>query len=301
MRAETGDRHMDMRYEEWLPGSVDLAGLITAYWRVSGDGLHVPSSAVLPDGHVELVFNLGDPVGLVGPAYSGNQPDRAVVGPLSKALRLRYRGPVDTFGIRFHPARGAGFLGKLATELADRLLLLSQVCAPLDSALAPLLLNHPSPATDAWRGALDQALLGQLPSALPLDAPVIAMVDRLTRSDAMPAVTQIAREIGISSRQLQRRFLAAVGMPPKRFVRVLRFARVWQLASMRPRETWAGLAAEHGYADQAHLVREFRAFGAEPPTHVFTSDWYEATELSRVSGPAQGVRSVQDPLAKARV
>ena len=34
-----------------------------------------------------------------------------------------------------------------------------------------------------------------------------------------------------------------------------------------PRETWAALAVDHGYADQAHLVREFRAFGAEPPTH----------------------------------
>ena len=124
--------------------------------------------------------------------------------------------------------------------------------------------------------------------------PVVAMVDRLSKAGSMPQVNEIARELGISSRQLHRRFLAAVGVPPKRFFRVLRFARVWQLASMQPRETWASLAAEHGYADQAHLIREFRAFGAEPPTRIFTPDWYDATELSRVSGPAQGVRSVQD-------
>jgi len=285
---------MDILYREWLPSSTGLAGLVTAYWHVSGDGSNVPSSAVLPDGHVELVFNLGAPVGLKGPAYNGRQPARAVVGPLSKALRLDYRGPVNTFGIRFHPARGAGFLDKHAAALTDRLLPLSQVCLPLDRAVARLLKQHPCPETDTYRTALDQALLGQLPSALPPDVPVVTMVDRLSKAASMPQVTEIARELGISSRQLQRRFLAAVGMPPKRFFRVLRFARVWQLASMQPRETWASLAAEHGYADQAHLTREFRAFGAEPPTHIFTPDWYDATKLSRVSGPAQGVRSVQD-------
>ena len=292
---------MDILYEEWLPASADLAGLVTAYWRVFGDGSNIPSSAVLPDGHVELVLNLGDPVGLVGPAYTGDQPACCVVGPLSKALRLDYRGPVNTFGIRFHPARGAGFLGKHAAELTDRLLPLAEVCAPLDRALARLRTDHPHPEAVTYRGALDQVLLAQLSSALPPDAPVVAMVDRLSHACSMPLVSEIAQELGISPRQLQRRFLAAVGVPPKRFFRVLRFARVWQLASMQPRETWASLAAEHGYADQAHLTREFRAFGAEPPTHIFTPDWYDATELSRVSGPARGVRSVQDSSLQPKV
>jgi uncharacterized protein (DUF2384 family) len=92
---------------------------------------------------------------------------------------------------------------------------------------------------------LDQVLLSQLPSALFADTPVVTMVDRLSKAVSMPPVTEIARELGISSRQLQRRFLAADAMPPKRFFRVLRFARVWQLASMQPRETWAALAGEY--------------------------------------------------------
>jgi AraC-like DNA-binding protein len=291
---------MDIRYEEWLPDSSALAALVPAYWRVSGDGSHVPSSAVLPDGHVELVFNLGAPVGLSGPAYRGDQPQRAVVGPLSKALRLEYQGPVDTFGIRFHPARGAGFFGRLATQVVEKLLPLAEVSANLDRAVARLLAEHPNAGSDVFRAALDQVLLQQLPLALPPDTEVIAMVDRLAGSDSLPPVAQIARELGISTRQLQRRFLAAVGMAPKRFVRVLRFARVWQLASMSPRETWAGLAAAHGYSDQAHLVREFRAFGAEPPTHIFTSQWYDSTGLARLSGPAPGVRFVQDSGGKTR-
>jgi AraC-like DNA-binding protein len=286
---------MDIRYEEWLPGAVGLAGIVTAYWRVWGDGSNVPTSAILPDGHVELVFNLGDPVGLNGPAYRGDQPAIAVVGLLSKAVHLEYRGPVDTFGIRFHPARGAGFFGKVATELVERLCPLSEVCPPLEGALRAPVQDYKGSDTEAFRAAIDGVLLGRLSLGLPPDDRIVTMVDRLTESEVMPSVDQIAEESGLSPRQLQRRFLAAVGVPPKRFVRVIRFARVWQLASMSTRETWAGLAAQHGYADQAHLVREFRAFGAEPPTHVFTPEWYAATELSRVSGPAEGVRFVQDP------
>ena len=288
---------MDIRYDEWLPGSA-LQGIVSAFWQVLGDGSRMPSPAVLPDGHVELVLNFGDPVGLVGPAYTGMQPDRVVVGTLSHALRLEYHGWVKTFGIRFHPARGAGFLGRPATVFADKLVPLAQACAPLDDGLRRMFEANPNLEEQAARDALDRVLLEQLPSSLPPDELVVAMVDRLTASNSAMLVAQIAREAGISARQLQRRFRAAVGMPPKRFARVVRFARVWQLASMRPRETWAELAAEHGYADQAHLVREFRAFGADPPTHVFTPEWYDLTELSRVSGPAEGVRSVQDTIGK---
>src|SRR4051812_7425237 len=99
-----------MRYDEWLPGPA-LRGVVTAYWRVVGDSRHVPNPAVLPDGHIEIVFNRGDAVRLSGEAFTGEQPDRCVVGLLSRALRMEYRGAVDTVGIRFHAARGPGFLG----------------------------------------------------------------------------------------------------------------------------------------------------------------------------------------------
>lgn len=298
---------MDLRYDEWLPDAARLKGVVTAYWRVVGDASKVPSSAVLPDGHVELVFNLGDPVRLAGPAYTGNQPDRCVVGPLSAAISLKYCGPVNTFGIRFHPARGAAFLGHRATALTDKLLPLAQVSSTLDRALSYLFAGNWSPEPEGCRAELDQVLLEQMALSFPEDTLVAAMVDRLTLSDPVPPAAQIARELGLSTRQVQRRFLASVGVPPKQFVRVLRFARLWQTATMCPPEGWAALAAEHGYADQAHMIREFRAFGVEPPTHFFTPDWYDTTGLSRVSGPAegvrpaQGVRSVQDPVGKTQI
>lgn len=90
---------MTIRYDEWLPGPA-LRGIVTAYWRVAGSPSGVPGPAVLPDGHVEIVFNRADAVALTGDAYTGDQPARCVVGLLSRALRMEYRGAVELFFTR---------------------------------------------------------------------------------------------------------------------------------------------------------------------------------------------------------
>ncbi len=285
---------MPLRYDEWLPGPA-LKGIVTAYWQVLGDPEGVPNPAVLPDGHIELVFNRGAAVALAGPAFTGAQPARCVVGLLSHALRMEYRGRVDTFGIRLHSARGAAFLARSAETLADALLPLADVAPLLDAALASVVKEGWTPENPDDLAALEAALLDQTRRATPADEEIVAAVERLERDATSPEVSALADELGLSARQLQRRFVAAVGLAPKRFVRVLRFARVWQFATMQPVETWAKLAADHGFSDQAHMVREFRELGAEPPTKQFGPDWYGATELLRETGPAPGVRSVQDP------
>ena len=104
---------MDVRYSDWRPGA-ELEGLVTAYWFVEGDGRAVPSPAILPDGHVEIVSNHGDPAGLAGPAFTGDQPERAVVGPLSRAVQIEYRGRVRLCGARLHPACGSSFFNRAA-------------------------------------------------------------------------------------------------------------------------------------------------------------------------------------------
>ncbi len=69
-----------------------------------------------------------------------------------------------------------------------------------------------------------------------------------------------------SPRQLHRRFVAAVGYGPKTFQRVLRLQRVLALVARSRRESLAALAAEAGYADQAHMSRELRALTGQSPS-----------------------------------
>ena len=68
-------------------------------------------------------------------------------------------------------------------------------------------------------------------------------------------------------------FLAAVGLSPKHFVRVVRLPRVWFQATNHDPQSRAELAVANGYPDQAHLVSEFPDIGARPPTHQFNPAW----------------------------
>jgi AraC-like DNA-binding protein len=74
-------------------------------------------------------------------------------------------------------------------------------------------------------------------------------------------------QLGISSRQLQRRFVSAVGYGPKTFHSILRFQRLLSLSgrTSAPRSL-ARVSAEAGYADQAHMTREVQRFSGAPPT-----------------------------------
>jgi transcriptional regulator GlxA family with amidase domain len=83
-------------------------------------------------------------------------------------------------------------------------------------------------------------------------------------------VADVAARVGWSDRHLGDRFRAETGLSPKEAARVVRFDRARRLLAARvgagrPPEL-AGLAADGGFADQAHLTREWRAFSGLSPT-----------------------------------
>ena len=72
-------------------------------------------------------------------------------------------------------------------------------------------------------------------------------------------------ELGCSRKHLTVRFGREFGMPPKLFARTLRFDRAIRLLRRSKITRWAELADACGYADQAHLTRDLRAFAGNPP------------------------------------
>ena len=76
---------------------------------------------------------------------------------------------------------------------------------------------------------------------------------------------QLATDAGISSRQLERRFLREIGVGPKLLGRILRFQQVFR-AVERLDARWASIAVDCGYYDQAHLIRDFNQFAGQTPS-----------------------------------
>jgi AraC-like DNA-binding protein len=111
-------------------------------------------------------------------------------------------------------------------------------------------------------------LLGPDPS-LPY-ARSAASTTTARRCDGTATVAGVAAEIGWSARYLTDRFRAEVGLRPKEAARVARFDRARR--ALGPGSRQADLAAVHGYADQSHLVREFRAFAGCTPTFLLADE-----------------------------
>jgi AraC-like DNA-binding protein len=124
-------------------------------------------------------------------------------------------------------------------------------------------------AADTWDerfAQLDALLLRRLKTA-PSPRPDVAYAwSRLLATDGAVSVAQLCAELGCSRRHLSARFGDEVGLGPKAVARILRFRRATALLDDRRRApTLADVAAISGFADQAHLTREFRAMAGVTP------------------------------------
>jgi AraC-like DNA-binding protein len=117
---------------------------------------------------------------------------------------------------------------------------------------------------------LDRFLLARLAHA-PVVSPEVRFAwRRLTETAGAVRIGAICREVGWSHKHLITRFRQQVGLTPKRAARVSRFEHLLRrLAREQARPDWDQLAATAGYADQAHLIRDFRQFfGTSPTSHL---------------------------------
>jgi AraC-like DNA-binding protein len=122
-----------------------------------------------------------------------------------------------------------------------------------------------APGWDARFDVLERWLGARLADA-PAPDPVIARAfAMMSARRGQVRIGELAAELGMSRRHLGGRFAAQLGLPPKAVARQLRFAAVRRAIERRP-GAWARIAAEAGYADQSHLVRDFRELAGVTPT-----------------------------------
>jgi AraC-like DNA-binding protein len=184
-------------------------------------------------------------------------------GLYARPVRVRHEG--SSAGVQFdlEPPAARALLGVPAGELAQRTVALEDLLGPAAAELAERL--HAAPGAQARFALLDDALLRRL--ARTRDAPARPDTERawavLRATGGRIRVEALAAALGCSRRHLAQRFAEDVGVSPKVAARLVRFEATRRRLGTVP---LARLAAEHGFADQAHLAREFRALGGAPPT-----------------------------------
>jgi len=203
------------------------------------------SSARLARGCADILFS-----------RSAGKTDLKVAGTMSRYADFQLPPGQILMGVRFHPGMSPPFLRAPANELADKTVPLEDLWGRPARGLREELANS-STIPDAI-AAFERYL--QPPE---MNAREIAMWAWLRQRGGEARLDELARLSGLGIRQLRRVCLTQTGLTPKRMSRVLRLRRASSLG--RGGMDWAAVAAQCGYYDQAHLIRDFRELSGRTP------------------------------------
>ncbi len=236
-------------YREHAPAP-PLARSIACYWTIAATA--TPGHRVLPDGCMDILFDLDAPSGdIIGVMTS------AIVTPRSKRARL--------LGVRFRPGEAFAFLDFPAREGCDRVLPLEDVWRATGRELHDQIRNAQDTAERVR--ILDRALLARRRRAA--DPRLRAAVDAIRAARGRVRIAVLAARTNLGERQLERLFGEQVGVGPKALANVARMQALISALTNGSRG-WARLAAELGWADQSHLVRDLRSLAGITPTELLT-------------------------------
>jgi AraC-like DNA-binding protein len=126
-------------------------------------------------------------------------------------------------------------------------------------------------------------LAARVPDARHPCEDMTALVERVAADPTCTRVEKLARDLGLGVRQLQRRFADEVGVTPKAVARRYRLYEAAERARDGADVDWSRLAADLGYSDQAHLVRDFRAAIGTPPDRYSRENRPSASSIAGVS------------------
>jgi AraC-like DNA-binding protein len=242
-------------YFEFAPPP-HLAHVVECFWVIARDSRDLAASfdRIFPDGAADIVLAGGE-LTAHGPASSFR------LMPLQTSVGARVR-------------RGAAkaVLGVSPIELAAGPVLIQALWGRSVDA-------HDKRAAEASTQAAQLISLGafvteRVATKVYLDRSVLATIHVLDHS-AAPAVRGLAARVALSERHLRRRFRDHVGLGIKQYARIVRFQRLLDAVRHHkrgvgpPSPNWAGMAFDHGFADQAHLIREVGAFAGLTPAELF--------------------------------
>ncbi|MBR3764069.1 MAG: AraC family transcriptional regulator [Clostridia bacterium] len=242
----------DETYREVAPCAA-LAPCIRCFWGSEGPQRDRPGPAgiVIPDTCMDIIFRVDHVRQRVSADFCALD-ESSFITPPSDGLTGGFSA---TFAIRFYAWTACLFAGDDLRGSANRQYPAEQFFGRIVRALAPVL---PEARTleDAIR--LAEPVLVALLDARSADPVILNAVHRMLQTSGCARVGDIAAALALSPRQLERRFDAAMGLSPKALSSLIRYQLLWQDMLYSPRFSVLDAVDRFGYADQAHLLNDFR-------------------------------------------
>lgn len=250
---------------ERRPVAPDLAGDVLGIVGYAENGSALVNSLELAPLVVPLIISFGEEfeIGLGRVPTADDRYGSFTSGLFPGFVSINSTGRAECIQVDFTPRGAFRFFRMPLSEIAMKMVPLDDLGERKFGALRSRLSSEPD-----WtrRFELVEVLLRD---RLHGDSDRDTTVDRAFRTIVsgmgQVPVSDVARDIGWSRKHLLQKFREEIGIGPKAISRMVRFNRAVDLSRSRDFAGWAEIAAECGYSDQAHLVREFREFAGTTP------------------------------------
>jgi AraC-like DNA-binding protein len=231
--------------------SAALAPFVEYHWILRWDlrGQQPHEQTILPHPNVNLSFE---------PWLTG------IYGVHRGRFTRSLTGRGQVLGVRFRAGGFRPFWPAPVSRLTDRVVPAASLFGPAAGAAGQAVMRACDDAE--MISAAEGLLLPALPACDPLASQAASLVGRIVADSSLRRVDELALASGMTVRGLQRLFSDYVGVGPKWVMRRARLHEAAARADSGEPVDWAGLATALGYADQAHLTRDFTATIGVPPT-----------------------------------
>lgn len=260
-------------YYTFTPGAAPWRGSHAVIREVQFTSEDSFCSPVFAAGHSSLVFELGATCHL-GTGWVFGAPVQArVIGALRTVGAPAGSSHAEMMGVYFEPGATSALLHIPAPEITDQVVTLEQLWGSCGARLAEALAE----LDEAQRiSRLEAVLLDRMRHARPPQWRVdVAGLARWASVEPFSMTVQrLAGAAGVSRQHLTRVFRQVIGVSPKRYCRLARFQAGLIHAGAGPRVDWADVAAGLGYADQSHMIAEFRELSGLTPDALATGRWF---------------------------
>ncbi len=253
--------------------AVPLRPFIHRYTGYRYSGLVPGTHRGLPAPHLAMIIALDTPTRVTRMSHPAQRPGEfmGLVGGLhTQPAEIAHDGALAGVQVDLTPAGARSLLGFPAGELCALTVSLEDVLGRDAGELIGRV--NEAPTWTALFGVLDRLLLQRIGRVPAVEGPVTRAWDLVVLGGGTVPVHEVAQAVGWSRRHLGERFSTEHGLTLKEASRVMRFHRSRRLLQ-RGGSTIADVAAATGYADQAHMAREWREMaGCSPSTWLGTEE-----------------------------
>lgn len=230
-----------------------FSGMIDKFALLEGKDYEGQRHEVLPKSNFRLVFTINT-----------NRPILSFLGPNTK---MRTHPLQDYFVVHFLPGMMPRFADIRPTELTEKIISLPKVLGTETATLVDAMQSTKN--FDARQRFMEEFFRRSRLETVFRKGTHTNAVQMVRSCHGQITVNELAKQLGLTIRTLERIFQEHVGLTPKKFIRLIRFQSALQcLKQGGPSTDLADLAYRFGYTDQSHLIKDFKSFAHRSPSRI---------------------------------